>query len=121
VEFARLGLTGTVSQVQWAVQIRVSVGQEFDRVARVLRDAARKQSEQNRVETGAMIAILEEKRSEVMANPRAGYFIRDWQELNGRVRETIARDPRYLAIKARREGRRRSASDPPVSGTSAPH
>jgi|SRR6185312_1231798 len=110
-EVALPAMTGTESQLQWAVQIRRSVGQEFDRVAQVLHGAARKQSERDRVETCAMIAILEEKRSEVMANGRAGYFIREWQELNGRVRETIARDPRFQAIKATREARRRATGE----------
>ena len=46
-----------------------------------------------------MIAILEDKRAEVMANDRAGYFIHDWQELRGQVRELIAEDPRYRRSK----------------------
>lgn len=104
-------MTGTESQRQWANQIKPRVAQEFDRVACALHEVARKQSEQDRVETNAVIAILEEKRAEVLANDRAGYFIREWQELNGRVRETIALDPRYLAIKARREAHRQRAAE----------
>jgi hypothetical protein len=49
------------------------------------------------------IAILEEKRAEVMANDRAGYFIRDWQELGDQVRRMIGQDARYQAIKAARQ------------------
>ena len=48
-----------------------------------------------------MIAILEDKRTGVMANEQAGYFIHDWQELRGQVRELIVGDSRYKAIKFR--------------------
>ena len=46
-----------------------------------------------------MITILEDKRAEVMANKQAGYFIHDWQELRGQVRQLIVGDSRYKAIK----------------------
>ena len=39
-----------------------------------------------------------------MANDRAGYFIHDWQELRGQVREMITEDPRYGTIKASKPG-----------------
>jgi len=99
-------LTGTPSQIEWAEQIRPRVADEFDRVAKAFHAAAGRQSEQDRIETLALIAILEEKRAEVLANDRAGYFIRDWQELSGRVRETIGQDPRYQAIRDARNARR---------------
>jgi hypothetical protein len=100
-------MTGTASQVQWAVQIKSRVNDEFDRVAKAFDAAAAGQSEEERADTRAVIAILEEKRADVLANERAGYFIRDWQELDGKVRETIAGDPRYQTIKTNREIRRR--------------
>lgn len=93
-------LTGTVNQIEWAERIRVQVNAEFDRVARVLAEAASKQSDPNRANTHSMIAILEEKRLDVMANTRAGYFIHDWQELRDQVRQMIMKDHRYKAIKA---------------------
>jgi len=93
-------LTGTVNQIEWAERIRLQVDAEFDRVARALRTAASKQIRQDRMETQAMICILEEKRSEVLANPKAGYFIHDWQELRDQVRKMIIKDDRYKAIKA---------------------
>jgi hypothetical protein len=95
-------MTGTVVQIEWAEQIRVRVDSEFDRVARALQSAAGKQRESGRMETHAVIAILEEKRAEVMANDRAGYFILEWQELRDQVRQLIARDSRYQALRARR-------------------
>lgn len=95
-----LALTGTVNQIEWAERIRIQVDAEFDRVSRVLKEAAGKQSDRDRTNTHAMIAILEEKRSEVMANSRAGYFIHEWQELRDQVRQMIMRDDRYKAIKA---------------------
>jgi len=96
-----LSLTGTVNQIEWAEPIRTQVNAEFDRVASALEAAARRQSEPGRSDTRAMIAILEDKRSEVMANQKAGYFIHDWQELRDQVRQLIKSDPRYKAIKAR--------------------
>jgi len=93
-------LTGTVNQIEWAERIRIQVAAEFDRVARVLTQAATKQSNLDRLNTHAMIAILEEKRAEVMANTKAGYFIHDWQELRDQVRQMIMKDDRYRAIKA---------------------
>ena len=99
-------MTGTASQVEWAEQIRLRVSQEFDRVADAFRIQAGKQTELDKAETLTVIAILEEKRIETMANDRAGYFIRDWQELSDQVRQLIARDPRYQAIKTNRTERR---------------
>jgi hypothetical protein len=96
-------MTGTASQIEWAEQIRPRVGDEFDRVARAFRMAASHQTEPDRAATLAVIAILEEKRAEVMANDRAGYFIRNWQELTDQVRSMIAADGRYQTIRANRE------------------
>lgn len=98
-------MTGTSSQIEWAEQIKPHVGAEFDRVARAFLAAASHQAEQDRTDTHAIIAILEEKRAEVMANDRAGYFIRDWRELTDQVRRMIAGDSRYQAIKASRKAR----------------
>ncbi len=85
--------TGTVNQIAWAEQIQEKVNAEFDRVGRALESAVR-------ADTRAMIAILEEKRAEVMARGEAGYFIHEWQELRDQVRLMIADDLRYKAIKA---------------------
>jgi len=100
-------MTGTMSQVEWAEQIKPRVGAEFDRVAKAFKAAASKQSAQDRIDTQATIAILEEKRAEVMAKDQAGYFIREWQELNDQVRQMIGQDSRYQAIKANKAARRR--------------
>jgi len=54
-------LVGTPSQIEWALQIRRRVGDEFDPVVGTLRRAAHMQREQDQVDTQAMIAILEEK------------------------------------------------------------
>jgi hypothetical protein len=95
-------MIGTLNQVDWAEQIKARVSVEFDRVAKALATAAGKQGEQDRLETQAMISILEEKRAQVMANAQAGYFICEWQELSDQVRQMIIQDPRYQAIKASR-------------------
>lgn len=103
-------LTGTSSQIEWAEQIRLNVAQEFDRVANAFRAVAGKQTERDQSETRTVLAILEEKRAETMGNDRAGYFIRDWQELSDQVRQLIAKDSRYQAIKADRAARKDSDS-----------
>jgi hypothetical protein len=99
-------LTGTQSQIEWAETIRVNVDREFDRVASVFEAQATRQTELDQADTRAIIAILEAKRTETFANERAGYFIRDWQELNDQVRQMIAKDPGYQAIKTNRAARR---------------
>jgi hypothetical protein len=94
------GLSGTAHEVEWALRIRAQVNAEFDRVARVLERTATHRSGQKRLDTYGMIAILEEKRAEVMSNQDAAYFIHDWQELQDRVRKMMNQDARYQAIKA---------------------
>jgi hypothetical protein len=95
-------MIGTVNQADWAEQIKTRVSAEFDRVAKALESAAGKQADQKRMKTLSVIAILEEKRAEVMAKDHAGYFIHEWQELRDQVRQLIIRDPRYQEIKAKR-------------------
>lgn len=100
-------MKGTQSQVELAMFIKERVGDDFDRVARTLYEAALGQSPADRADTNEIISILKEHRAAVMSVDEAGHFISTWQELNGRVRETIAADPRYQAIKARRDERKR--------------
>ena len=95
-------MTGTANQIEWAEQIKTRVGAEFDRVANALESTAGKQTGQKRTDTRAMIAILNEKRAGVMARNEAGYFIQEWQELRDQVRQMIAKDVRYQAIKAQK-------------------
>jgi hypothetical protein len=98
-------MTGTANQIDWAKQIKARVSAEFDRVAKAFQSVADKQAGQNRIDTRAVIAILEEKRAGVMANDRVGYFIQYWQELTDQLRQMIARDYRYQAIKESRAAR----------------
>ena len=98
-ETSEKALTGTVNQIEWAKQIRTQVNAEFGRVITALEAAATKQSGQDRTDTHAIIAIVEEKRTEVMEHQDAGYFIHDWQELRDQVRQMIMKDDRYKAIK----------------------
>jgi len=100
-------MIGTANQVGWAEQIKTRVSAEFDRVARVLASVAARQTEEDRMDTLAVIAILENKRAEVMANDEAGYFIHDWQELRDQVRQMIAQDRQYKRIKINKELARR--------------
>jgi hypothetical protein len=98
-ETSEKALTGTVNQIEWAKQIRTQVNAEFDRVITALQAAAARQSGQDRMDTQAIIAIVEEKRTEVLEHQEAGYFIHDWQELRDQVRQMIMKDERYKAIK----------------------
>jgi len=93
-------LNGAAHEIEWALRIRAQVNAEFDRVARVLERTATQRSGQKRLDTYGMIAILEEKRAEVMSNQDAGYFIQDWQELHDQVRKMMIKDARYQAMKA---------------------
>ena len=93
-------LIGSAGQIEWAESIRVRVNEEFDRVARNLRTVASRQAAERRIKTEAIIAILEDKRAEVLARRQAGYFIHDWQEISDQVRQMIAADSRYAALKS---------------------
>lgn len=92
-------LHGSEAQVEWAERIRLQVDAEFDRVASAFRVVSRRQGAAKRARTEAIIAILEEKRAEVMVHDQAGYFIHDWQEISDQVRRSIYDDPRFLAIR----------------------
>ena len=94
--------------MEWAERIRLTVAQEFDRVAKIFQAQAMIQTGAKQTETRSIIAILEQKRAATLANPQAGYFIRDWQELSDQVRQMIAKDPRYQAIRDQRAARRRT-------------
>lgn len=101
-------LSGTVAQVEWAQRIRRQVDADFSRVAASLQVVASRQTKESRAGTEAIIAILEDKRAEVMSHERAGYFIREWQEISDQVRRSIFQDPRYRTIESERRARRRS-------------
>ena len=103
-------MTGTPSQIEWAEQIRPRVDAEFERVATAFRFTADHQTGADREDTLSVIAILEEKREETLANDQAGYFIRNWQELTDQVRQSIAADERYQTIRQAREARRPRAN-----------
>ena len=47
----------------------------FDRVAKAFQAVADRQNNQDRTDTRTIVAILEEKRAEVMAKDRAGYLL----------------------------------------------
>ena len=98
-------LEGTPSQVEWAERIRRNVDAEFDRVAAAFRSVAANQPTHEREETERVISILEDKRTQVMAIRRAGYFIKSWQEITDQVRQMIFHDERYQAIKNARKSR----------------
>ncbi len=99
-------LYGTESQIEWAEGIRIRIDEEFDRMASSFRSVAGRQSGTKRAETEAILAIIEEKRAEMLAIDQAGVFIRDWREPGDRVRRMILEDPRYEAIQASRAAQR---------------
>jgi len=102
LEFMSRPLIGTAAQIEWAESIRACVNDEFDRVAASFRAIAQRQGAARRTDTKAIIAILEDKRAEVLSRGTAGYFIRNWQEISDQVRELIAKDCRFQAIRLRK-------------------
>lgn len=105
-------MTGTPSQIEWAQIIRPLVAAEFDRVALALENAMASQSDPDRQDTRAILAILSEIRATVLARDDAGYYIRDWRELGSQVRRMLAGDPAFQAIQANREARKRALQAP---------
>ncbi len=90
-------MTGTASQIEWAELIRPRVAAEFDRVAHAIA---------GRAGADEVLAILAEKRAEVLAREEAGYFIKEWQELKDQVRQLLAKDSRFTALKAKQQIKR---------------
>ncbi len=105
LQFTTRPLVGTTSQIEWAQLIRTRVNDEFNRVALSFRSIADRQSTRKRSDTEAILAILEEKRVEVLSQNHAGYFIRDWQEISDQVRQMVGNDARYQKIKGERPAR----------------
>ena len=99
---------GSESQIEWAEKIKPLVSAEFDRVAETLEAVARRQSIADRLETRAVIAILEEKRLEVLGRNEAGYFIKNWQELTDQVQRLIRADSRFAAMRLAKAARRKT-------------
>jgi hypothetical protein len=95
-------MTGTPNQVEWAERIKLQVNADFDRIAAAFQSVAGRQDEGKRADTEAILEIFEDKRAEVMSREQAGYFMHEWQETGDRVRQLIYRDPRYQAIKSKR-------------------
>ena len=107
-------VTGTPSQIEWAVQIKPRVDAEFTRVARAFAEAATRQPEATRPDTLQLIALVEKNRAAVMEREDAGYFIKEWQELGDQVRQMIFREPAFAAIRDRREARKLAKGTQPV-------
>lgn len=99
-------MTGTPNQIELAEQIKPRVAAEFDRVANAFFEVALRQTDSDRADTELALEILQDERVRVMAEDHAGYFIREWQELAGQVRDGIAKDPRYQTILLRRRSRK---------------
>jgi hypothetical protein len=98
-------LTGSVAQVHWAEEIRRRVDAEFDRVVASFTSIAERQSGASRADTYVIIAILQEKRNEVLGREQAGYFIHHWQEINDQVRQMLFHDERFQTIRNSRPAR----------------
>ena len=98
-------LLGTAGQIEWAEKIKTRVNAEFDRVAETLEAVACRQSIQDGLDTRAIIAILEEKRFEVLGRNEARYFINNWQELTDQVQKLVRDDSRYRGIRLAKAAR----------------
>lgn len=101
-------LSGTVNQIDLAKRIRVRVNEEFDDIATSFQQVAAKQGAEARTDTESILAILEQKRTQVMQRTSAGYFISYWREINDQVRQMVLHDARYPAIRERQNARRAS-------------
>ncbi len=99
-------MTGSESQIEWAEPIKTSVRAEVDRVAQAFRIAADRQQGQDHLATLAFIAILEDKRVEVLAKEQAGYFVRVWQGLSDQLQQIVARGSRCQTIQIERRARK---------------
>ena len=93
-----VALSGTAAQIEWAERIRIRVHAEFNRVLATFRSVAERQAGSKRAATIAIMAIVEEKRDEVLSRHQAGYFIHDWQEISDQVRRMILNDGRYQEL-----------------------
>ncbi len=82
---------------------------EFDRLAASLRSIAARQQAKRRAETKAILAILEEKRAEVMREQQLRWDIHDGQSFGDQIRELILADARYQAIRANKPAPERRA------------
>ena len=102
-------LTGAAGQIEWAERLKTLAAEEFDRIGNAFSKVAERQQGQDRLDTLAIIAILEKKRKEVLGNADAGYFIRRWQELGGQV-QMLAQDSRYQEIQVQRRLRKASVN-----------
>jgi chaperonin GroES len=101
-------LTGTPTQIEWAERIRTQVAEDFRRVSAAFRSTARSQTANKRADTEIILTVLDEIQMSVMSRQDAGYFIREWQEIDDQVRLLISRDVRFKAIQAKRENSRDS-------------
>ena len=95
----------TANQVDSTERIKRQVSADFDRVAKALESAMSKQADPKSGQTLTAIAVLGDKRAEVIANDHAGYFIHEWQELRDQVWQMITQSSRYQAIRANRVAR----------------
>lgn len=99
-EMHRTSMNVAASHVEWEEIIIRQVNLEFDLVAAYLRSVSLKQNNKNYTETEFALAILEDKRAEVLSRKRAGYFIHDWQAINAQVLRMISEYARYQAIRS---------------------
>jgi len=102
---AACALTGSEAQIEWAERIRVQAAAEFDRFERAFLEVSRRQSPVDRQDTEAIILIVRSYRDQVMKNPSAGYFIRDWQDIGQQIRNMLAANEDCRTIKLLREQR----------------
>jgi hypothetical protein len=109
---AELPLTGAANQIEWDERIRRNVMVEFDRVAKALLLTAETRTGRRQRNAQLALTILSDKRADVLANDRAGYYIQAWRESDGKVRQMITEDPRYALIRESRVAPWFSMDDP---------
>lgn len=80
--------------------IKRQLDREFDRVTASLRSIAARQQRHRHADTVAIIALLEEKRAEVMREQPLRWGIHDRRSFGDQIREWVLADARYQAITA---------------------
>ncbi len=93
----------------WVRQLRIRINSEFDDVAAALQLVASRQQSKRRLETEAIVAILEDKRLEVMAMADKPELLYEWHHVGDQVRRLLFEDPRYKKIRLSRGTSRQRA------------
>ncbi len=98
-------LTGQVSQISWANQIRTQIELSFGRIAAAVTAGTNRYKSLEPAETALLLEVVEGHRDRVLASTDAQYFMDQWQDPLDRAQRLIHADQRFLAIVEARTAR----------------